>query len=380
MMEINIFSKHFHYELLLFTFIILSTKINFSLSDGCVKNAAITDTTCFNDVLKFDSKKYRAGHFVTYKNGDMIAEFSDDGGDSDGFARIFYGLKKDGRYYFPNNSPTYEITNIGNIGSARGRYESLNQLVVTQNDLNRENEFLFSTSSYESLTELHIMENRTYTYARSKNFMGKNIFSFQYSLVEAKYSGSIFYFIGFTYSNDDENGNLLDIKKFGLTSFSLSDYNNIHTKTIDYHLDNRIVILFVLQDLNGLVLMYIKNDKKLYFKYMDFDLNSRGETWIADLTLETEGENARDRDGIFFKSVKLTGNKRAFSFYVNGNGQYLYFRIYEFSKNNEGIFSATQILSTSTHGNYWFSSKVTYNDIYKIKDNRIAVATVSNII
>ena len=50
---------------------------------------------------------------------------------------------------------------------------------------------------------------------------------------------------------------------------------------------------------------------------------------------ETEGENARDRDGIFFKSVKLTGNKRAFSFYVNGNGQYLYFRIYEFSKNSE---------------------------------------------
>ena len=320
MMEINISSKLFHYELLLLTFVILITRINFSLSTGCVRDAAITDTTCFNDVLKFDSKKYRAGHFVTYKNGDMIAEFSDDGGDSDGFARIFYGLKKDGRYYFPNNSPTYEITNIGNIGSARGRYESLNQLVVTQNDLNRENEFLFSTSSYESLTELHIMENRTYTYARSKNFMGKNIFSFQYSLVEAKYSGSIFYFIGFTYSNDDKNGNLLDIKKFGLTSFSLSDYNNIHTKTIDYHLDNRIVILFVLQDLNGLVLMYIKNDKKLYFKYMDFDLNSRGETWIADLTLETEGENARDRDGIFFKSVKLPGNKRAFSFYQNGNG------------------------------------------------------------
>ena len=61
----------------------------------------------------------------------MIVEFSDDNGNSDGFSRIFYGLKKDGRYYFPNNSPTYEIDNIGNIGNARGRYESLNQLVVT---------------------------------------------------------------------------------------------------------------------------------------------------------------------------------------------------------------------------------------------------------
>ena len=142
----------------------------------------------------------------------MIVEFSDDGGDSDGFSRIFYGLKKNGRYYFPNNSPTYEIKNIGNIGNARGRYESLNKLVVTENDLNRENEFLFSTSSYESLTELHIMQNLTYTFARTKNFMGNNIFSFQYSLVEANYSGNIFYFIAYTYSNDDKNGNLLDIK------------------------------------------------------------------------------------------------------------------------------------------------------------------------
>ena len=127
----NIFTNLFKYRLFLFNLVILSIIINISFSTGYTKNALITDTTCFNDVLKFDSKYYRAGHFVTYKNGDMIVEFSDDNGNSDGFSRIFYGLKKDGRYYFPNNSPTYEIDNIGNIGNARGRYESLNQLVVT---------------------------------------------------------------------------------------------------------------------------------------------------------------------------------------------------------------------------------------------------------
>ena len=102
----NIFPIYFQFKSFLFILIILILKINLSYSTGCTKNALITDTSCFNDVLIFNSKHYRAGHFVTYKNGDMIVEFSDDGGDSDGFSRIFYGLKSNGRYYFPNNSPT----------------------------------------------------------------------------------------------------------------------------------------------------------------------------------------------------------------------------------------------------------------------------------
>ena len=171
----NIFFNPLQLKSFFFSLIILITTINLSFSTGCAQDVAITDTSCFNDVLKFNSKHYRAGHFVTYKNGDLIVEFSNDGGDSK--ARIFYGLTKNGRYYFPNNSPTYEIENIGNIDGAIGRYESINNLVVTENDLTRENQFLFSTSSYGSLTELHIMENRTYTYARTKTFMDKQIFS-----------------------------------------------------------------------------------------------------------------------------------------------------------------------------------------------------------
>ena len=118
--------------------------------------------------------------------------------------------------------------------------------------------------------------------------------------------------------------------------------------------------------------MYIKNDKKLYFKFYDYNLEQKGDIWIADLTLNTEVDNARDRDGIFFKSVELPDNKRAV-----GDGQYLYFRIYEFTKNIDNSFSTSTILSTQTDGKYWFSSYITFNDIYKIKDNRISFATVS---
>ena len=169
-------------SILAFAYIISS-----SYCSSCSSRDSIFDTDCFNDVLKFDNKNYRAGHFVTYKNGDMIAEFSDDGTTStDGYARKFYGLKGNGRFFFADDSPMWEIENIGNIDGNHGRYESLNQIVVTKDDLTRENEFLFSTSSYGSLTELHMIHNKTYTFTSTESFVGEMIFFFFFSLVEVE--------------------------------------------------------------------------------------------------------------------------------------------------------------------------------------------------
>ena len=171
---------------LVISFLLFINQINISFCSTCSKDNSIFYKTCFNDILIFNNKKYRAGHFVTYKNGDMIAEFSDDGplGDNAaGYARIFYGLKSNGRYYFPNETPTWEIENIGNIDGNYGRYESLNYIVVTEDDLTKENEFIFSTSSYDSLTELLIMKNKTYIYTKTTDFMGHLIYSFTYSIV-----------------------------------------------------------------------------------------------------------------------------------------------------------------------------------------------------
>ena len=99
-MSESIFSTSlFLFHFFTYTTIIMLNLINITFCSGCAKDTLITNVTCFNDLLKFD--KYRAGHFVTYKNGDMIAEFSDDGdGDEYGFLRIFYGLKQNGRYLF----------------------------------------------------------------------------------------------------------------------------------------------------------------------------------------------------------------------------------------------------------------------------------------
>ena len=376
-----IHNKH-HFFLILF-FILNIFSFSFC-SESCPSQVSIGTNTCFNDVLKFDSKKYRAGHFVTYKNGDMIVEFSDDDeNDSQenyGYSRIFYGLKENGRYFFPNERPIWEIENIGKIDSARGRYESLNQIVLLENDIERKNEYLFSTSSYDSLTELHIIQNQTYIYEKTSTFLGKNNFAFRYSMVEVIKDNQVFYFIGFTHSSTDKQlGDRLDIKKIGFKSYSLNDINYYADKTIDNNQDNRIINLFIIKDFDILVLVYIRNDNYLKFKFYDYSLTEQGsEQSLFYITMERNGDNARDRNGVFFKSVELPENRRAFALYDNGIADILYFKIYQFSQ-NENSYSGTETLSLGSRSKkeYRFLSYVTFNDIYKINDRRIAVVSVS---
>ena len=356
-------------NIFLLNFILITYLIPYSFCTGCSKNALITDETCFNNVLIFNNKKYRAGHFVTFQNKDMIVEFSDDGDSTDGYSRIFYGLKANGRYYFPNESPTLEIENIGNIGGTHGRYESLNLIVVTEDDLNKENEFIFSTSSYNSLTELYIIKNKTYIYTKTSDFMGHEIYSFIYSIVEVNYSNKIFYFIAFTFNNGDN----IYIKKFGFKSFSfddINDYNNAGI-TIGDNNKNRIVNLFNLENLLTLVLIYIRNNNNLILKFYDYNLNVQGN----EINLGTINNNKAE--GVFFKSVQLPNNQRAFMIYYNGNADELYLNVYKFNKNNDNSISKTDILTSKT-SNYWFISTITFNDIYKLNDKRIAVVTTSS--
>ena len=62
---------------------------------------------CFNNLLIFNSKRYQSSNFAINNNGDVVIGFSEHNDDS--YTKLFYGLKNDGRNYFSEESPTYEI-------------------------------------------------------------------------------------------------------------------------------------------------------------------------------------------------------------------------------------------------------------------------------
>ena len=84
-----------------FLLLIFLVKFIFTASNTCKSNAKISNTDCFTDLIKFDQKNYRAGHAIATKNGELLIEFSIDDESSE---RLFYGLKKNGRNYFPGDS------------------------------------------------------------------------------------------------------------------------------------------------------------------------------------------------------------------------------------------------------------------------------------
>ena len=57
---------------------------------------------CFNNIIKFDHKRYQSNNFAINKNGDLILELTEynDEYDSITSSRLFYGLTKEGKYFF----------------------------------------------------------------------------------------------------------------------------------------------------------------------------------------------------------------------------------------------------------------------------------------
>ena len=92
-------------------------------------------------------------------------------------------MKPNGRYYFPDESGTKIIEEMACEGcdaNYKGRFESRNLFVSLKDDSSKSKQYLFSMSSFHSLTELHDIENDQYFAWNTTYFFGleKQIFSF----------------------------------------------------------------------------------------------------------------------------------------------------------------------------------------------------------
>ena len=164
--------------ILIFNFLLLIS-IN---CEKCHSNSNITDEECFNRVLYFDidNKSYRAGHFAMNTKGDMIIEYSYEN------YRLFYGLKKNGKYFFHNETKEIAITSSTININSLGRYESINSFVSLMDDINKEKEYLLSISTYITVLELHDLENNTYEISESASFFNQTegIYSYIFLIIK----------------------------------------------------------------------------------------------------------------------------------------------------------------------------------------------------
>ena len=298
-------------------FIILGLSLIASLNcQTCSPNMRISETICFNNlkIFELENKYYRAGHFASNIKGDMILEYS--------FQqyRLFYGLKKDGKLYYPEETKEIELIN-GNIETERlARYESINSFVSLANDINKEKEYLMSFSSWKTVVEIYDLENENYNTLETVNFFNheQGTYSYVFQLLEANYQEMKIYFCIYTtlQLNPQEiyTENVIQIKRFGLSNIN---FNLVQEKTIDitYNEITRITSSIIFENFQILALIYWPNDETYYsLRLYNYELELKYDVQISEtITRDSIG------DGMFFKVCNLYDQYAAFLYFMNSH-------------------------------------------------------------
>jgi hypothetical protein len=330
-------------------------------------------------MLIFEHKKFSAG--TTNKNGDLFLEYYSEENYYDIPNSIFfYGLAKNGRYIFLNESSytlekNIEIDEIVDIIGYYNNYEiydSKNLFVTTKND-NR-NQYLFSINSYNSIVELHNFNNNgdknhyIWEFNDFFNLTEDVIFPYERELYELKgKSLYIMVFIPKILVNENFKG-ISFIKKFSFKSFDEDAYEEIKSVPFNNYINRIIISSFFMDDGRNFVI--VSCNPPGYSFNLIFNLYNQNLQPLNEFTTNFNNflENNQYK---YFKSIYLSNEYVIFAYYCYycyvWQWHHIYFELYKINP----VSGPTKILpkynpplSVPIIGNF-------YVDFIKISDKKI---------
>ena len=356
---------------------------------------------CLNNVIKFKSKKYQANNFAKNKNGDLIFELTELKEDDNEYSssRLFYGITKEGHPFFANNtSYTYEIQINKNkelFDDKKYHYmnwkNSINLFVSLKNDLNKNNQYLFSINSHNSMVELFNLndENSNYYLWNFNEFFNLSsndyLFFNKYLFFELKEKNE--YIIAFIPKNIVDNYilNLSFITKFIFKSFNEDTFKKINDIKYSDYLDTKIIDLMLLKDtLAVLTSKETKNDEiksntylnnKYIFNLTFYNFDLTFYKYIKDIQLNNFLSENYNGETLFFKSLYLKDNYILFVYLID---YYFIFNLFKFDLSNfkkrESLINPLNYIEKKM--DYSITDYIGFDellsDIIKINNNRIA--------
>jgi hypothetical protein len=149
-------------------------------------------------------------------------------------------------------------------------------------------------------------------------FLGKEIFSFAFSLLKLETSTTKEYLIVFTYTSSGlKYGDTIALYKFSFNQNNFNDATVTSQTTIDnYKYRARIVNGFTL---NSTIIIFYVGEKDSFAGYIiriyDFDLIKKNEIYLIDYAIDNYDEG----EGLFSKSICLNENEKivVFMFYIS---------------------------------------------------------------
>jgi len=272
----------------------------------CTNFPPTINDNCFKKKLIFDHKEYQAHNFAINKKGDLVIEFTESNEYDFSSSRLFYGLTKEGRYFFSNEtSYTHECDIDINDEFIDYGYDDLSNskslFVSIKSDPNKENQYLFSINHFNFMVELHNLtnDNNSYQVWNFNQFFELDEFDYsfpyEYSLFELKKeSAYIIIFVPKIYFDVEEDGenikNVKFIKKFRFKSFDIHAYEELASITYEDYVDYFILGSFFMDDCNSLAILtfgYYPDDTAL----IPYEVNAfRRVTGIKKTAIETNPE------------------------------------------------------------------------------------------
>ena len=351
-------------NMLFMIIIIFLAKLKVFNFSQCEDDDDLNSKTCFNDIIKFDNKKYRAGQICVNKNNDLIIEYSDD---YPGNSRIFYYIKENGHGFFPNEETIKEISLIDD--KIINRYESINAFVSIESDINKEKQYLLSISSDKSVTELHDLEIGTYQLWLTTDFLNieenRYILSIRFSLLEWK-NTNIYLLVFVPKAGSDSQGNDFSnsytIKKFSFkkekNEIKINHLMQIEDKCM-YNV--RIVSACMVDFYDVLIVSYISKNLELAVKFYNSTLTEIN-SYIVDTIINP-------RNGIFYKLIVCKDDYISLIFFKDGNDEYaIKFVFKKIIKNINNEFYLEPLNAHYGLGLY-LKPYISLNDYHKINEN-----------
>ena len=232
-------------------------------------------------------------------------------------SRLLYGLAKDGRFLFKNESSyTYEL-NIDNalmeVFSFNSVYKTINLFVSIKDASNKENQFFFSLNPFYSTVELHDLNNDNinnihYIWRFSDFFnLNEEDYIFPYECIFLEIPNENTYVIAFI-PTINVNNNIFDfffIKKFRFRAFANDAYEEESTIKYTNYLNSRILNVIFMDGFDFFVVLSFINYYGTGFitlkSYNNDLINSNS---FNDLSISTDLNNYL-QDDIFFKAIYL---------------------------------------------------------------------------
>ena len=248
----------------------------------------LSNSECFNNIITFEHKQYQSNNFAINKKGEMILELNEYYDFEDIFAsRLFYGLTKDGKFLFSNQSSYLYELNI-NIDDEifdyycyynfYSSYNSLNLYVTIKNAPNKDIQYLFSINSYYSMVQLYKLnkENISYIIWNFNKFfkLDEDVYTFPYEYSIFELTRDSTYIITFIpkIKIDEELCNVNLIKKFRFKSFDKNAYEEINSANYERFINHTLLSSFLMDDYGLLgIVSYLEieeeDSEQIYFKF-----------------------------------------------------------------------------------------------------------------